>query len=110
MAGLGVVESEEAFYQTLLEKWKEYLHKIKSGKHLVEVLGHDLETVEDIKEHMEEIRIYLRGHNLFDIFYGAFKEQETELLKQYIEVAPREDFQDILDAVERFVYFESRVK
>ena len=110
MAGLGVVESEEAFYQTLLEKWKEYLHKIKSGKHLVEVLGHDLETVEDIKEHMEEIRIYLRGHNLFDIFYGAFKERETELLKQYIEVAPREDFQDILDAVERFVYFESRVK
>ena len=37
-------------------------------------------------------------------------ERETELLKQYIEVAPREDFQDILDAVERFVYFESRVK
>ena len=110
MVGLGVVESEEAFYQTLLEKWKEYLHKIKSGKHLVEVLGHDLETVEDIKEHMEEIRIYLRGHNLFDIFYGAFKERETELLKRYIEVAPREDFQDILDAVERFVYFESRTK
>ncbi|MBQ8233472.1 MAG: AAA family ATPase [Lachnospiraceae bacterium] len=110
MATLGVVESEEAFYQTLLEKWKEYLHKIKSGKHLVEVLGHDLETVEDIKEHMEEIRIYLRGHNLFDIFYGAFKERETELLKRYIEVAPREDFQDILDAVERFVYFESRTK
>ena len=110
MATLGVVESEEAFYQTLLEKWKEYLHKIKSGKHLIEVLGHDLETVEDIKEHMEEIRIYLRGHNLFDIFYGAFKERETELLKQYIEVAPREDFQDILDAVERFVYFESRAK
>ena len=109
MAELGVVESEEDFYQILLEKWKEYLHRIKSGKHLIEVLGHDLETVEDIKAHMEEIRIYLRGHNLFDIFYGSFKEQETELLKRYIDLAPREDFQDILDAVERFVYFESRM-
>ena len=57
---------------------------------------------------MEEIRTYLRGHNLFDIFYGRYKERETELLERYIELAPREDFADILAAVERFVYFESR--
>lgn len=108
MTKLGIVESEEAFYQILLEKWKEYLHRLTSGKHLQEVLGKDLKTTDDIKKHMEEIKIYLRGHNLFDIFYGKYKENETELLKQYIDLAPREDFKDILNALERFAYFESR--
>ena len=59
---------------------------------------------------MEPIKIYMRGHNLFDIYYGRYKEQETELLQRYIDLAPREDFQDILDAAERFIYFESRRK
>lgn len=108
MARLGVVESEESFYEILLEKWREYLHRISSGRHLREVLGQDLRTVEDVKEHMEEIRTYLRGHNLFDIFYGRYKEQESELLEHYLELAPREDFRDILEALERFPYFESR--
>ena len=108
MARLGVVESEEAFYETLLEKWKEYLHRIQSGRHLTEILGHDLECVQDVKEHMEEIRTYLRGHNLFDIFYGKYKDQETELLERYIDLAPKEDFQDIFSALERCPYFESR--
>ena len=80
MARIGIVEPEEQFYEILLEKWKEYLHKMKSGRHLTEVLGIELETVEDIKNHMEEIKIYLRGHNLYDI----------------------------LDAIERFIYFESK--
>ena len=57
---------------------------------------------------MEEIRSFLRGHNLFDIFYGRYKEQESALLERYIDLAPQEDFQDILDALERFPYFESR--
>lgn len=108
MAELGIVESEEAFYEILLEKWKEYLYRLKSGCHLTEVLGHGLETVEDVKRHLEEIRIYLRGHNLFDLFYGKYKDQEQTLLEQYIELAPREDFQDIFNALERFPYFESR--
>ena len=108
MAMLGIIESEEAFYEIFLEKWKEYLHRITSGRHLSAVLGRDLTSVEDVKMHMEEIRIYMRGHNLFDIFYGKYKEEETALLERYIELAPREDFQDILDAMERFPYFESR--
>lgn len=108
MASLGIVESEEAFYRIFLEKWKEYLYRIASGRRLMQVLGRGLETVEDVREHMEEIRIHMRGHNLYDIFYGRYKEQEKELLKRYIDLAPREDFQDILDALERFSYFESR--
>ena len=108
MTQLGVLPSEEAFYEIFLEKWKEYLHRLTSGKHLREVLGRDFETVSDVKAHMEEIKIYLRGHNLFDLFYGRYKEEETSLLKHYLELAPREDFQDILDALERFPYFESR--
>ena len=72
------------------------------------MIGRDFETVEDVKAHMEEIKIYLRGHNLFDLFYGRYKEEETALLKRYIDLAPKEDFQDILTALERFPYFESR--
>lgn len=110
MAQLGVISSEEEFYEIFLEKWKEYLHRIKSGKKLLEVLGRDLETAEDVKEHMEEIKIYMRGHNLYDIFYGRYKKEETQLLTRYIEIAPREDFRDILDAVDQFIYFENRKK
>ena len=72
------------------------------------ILGRGLESVEDIKQHMEEIRIYLRGHNLFDIFYGKYREQEKELLERYIDLAPKEDFADIFAALERFPYFEGR--
>ena len=96
--------------QILFTKWEQYLHRIKSGMHLVEVLGKDIQSVADLKEHFEEFKIYMRGHNLYDIFYGRFKEQETELLRKYVELAPREDFKDILDAIDSFVYFDSRRK
>lgn len=108
MAKLGVVEDEDAFYQTLFDKWKEYLYRLKSGKQFAEAVGKDMESPEDLKVHMEEFKIYMRGHNLYDIFYGPYKKQEGELLKQYIDLAPREDFNDILDAIDKFVYFESR--
>ena len=61
-----------------------------------------------MKEHREEIKIYLRGHNLYDIFYGPFKDREQEILKNYIKIAPRDDFRDILDAIDQFPYFDSR--
>lgn len=108
MYQLGVIPSVGAFYEIFLEKWKEYLYKIKSGKHLQAVIGRNIETVEDVKEHMEEIRIYMRGHNLYDIYYGRYREQENELLTRYVELAPREEFADILDSIDRFIYFESR--
>lgn len=110
MTEIGVVGSAEEFYEILFEKWKEYLHRLQSGRHLTEVLGHSLDSVQDVKDHMEEIRIYLRGHNLYDLFYGRFRKNEKEILKAYIQAAPRETFQDILDAVDRFVYFENRKK
>ncbi len=108
MAGLRVVESEEDFYQTLWEKWNSYLKKTKSGQNLRKVLGRDFTSREDLAAHMEEIKIHVRGHNLYDIFYGKYKKQENELLRKYLDLAPREDFQDILDAVDRFAYFDSR--
>ena len=108
MAQLGVIETPEEFYRILFGKWQDYLWRIRSGQHLTEVLGKNLESEEELISHMEEVKIYLRGHNLFDIFYGRYKEQERELLKRYIDLAPREEFQDILDAVDRFVYFDSR--
>jgi len=110
MAELGIVESEEAFWETLFAKWQQYLHRIVSGQHLREVLGKDIESVDELKANFETFKIYMRGHNLYDIFYGRYREQETELLRKYLEIAPREDFADILDAIDKFVYFDSRRK
>ncbi|MBQ4536931.1 MAG: AAA family ATPase [Lachnospiraceae bacterium] len=110
MVQIGVVESVEQFWEILFDKWKQYLHRIKSGVHLKEVLGKDLESVEELQAHFEEFKIYMRGHNLYDIFYGRFRGQETELLTKYLELAPREDFADILDTIDSFVYFDSRKK
>lgn len=110
MAQIGVIKSEDDFYRILFAKWKEYLHKLKSGQHLTEMIGHSLRDEQDVKAHMEEIRIYLRGHNLYDIFYGRYRKKEDQILRDYIQAAPRETFQDILDAIDRFVYFENRKK
>ena len=110
MAEIGILESEEQFYEIFLEKWKEYLYRLKSGQKLKEVIGKDLESEADVKEHMEEIKIHMRGHNLYDIYYGRYKQEEQEILTRYIDVAPREDFADILDSIDRFIYFESRKK
>ena len=110
MVKIGVVESVEQFWEILFDKWKQYLHRIKSGMHLKEVLGKDLESIEDLKAYFEEFKIYMRGHNLYDIFYGPFRGRETELLTKYLELAPREDFADILEKIDAFVYFDSRKK
>ena len=110
MVQIGVIDSEEAFYETLLQKWKSGLYRLRSASQLKRVIGTDLRTVEDIKKYMEEIKIYLRGHNIYDIFYGRFKKNEEEILKKYIELAPREEFADILDSIDSFIYFENRRK
>ena len=103
-----MIQSEEEFFEILFQKWEEYLHRLRSGRHLTEILGHSLSGPEDVKKHMEEIRIYVRGHNLYDIFYGRFRKNEEEILRAYIQAAPRDTFRDILDAIDRFVYFENR--
>ena len=63
---------------------------------------------QDLADLMEDFKIYMRGHNLFDIFYGRYREQEEEILTRYIEMAPRSEFADLLDAIDRFIYFDSR--
>ena len=60
---------------------------------------------------LENIKIYVRGHNLFDIFYGKYRgERETDILRAYIDAAPKSTFKDIFDAIDSFVYFENRRK
>ena len=110
MTELGIVKSEEHFWRILFSKWKKYLYKIKSGRIFQDKIGKKVETIEDIKEHFEEFKIYMRGHNLYDIFYGRYRDRENELLKRYLEIAPREDFKDILDTIDSIVYFNSRKK
>ena len=93
----------------LLDKFKSYLHKLASVKRMKEVTGLVIRTKEDLKRNMETIKIYVRGHNLFDIFYGRYKgDKETEILKAYIDEAPKSDFADILNAIDNFIYFMNR--
>ncbi len=110
MAAIGVVKSESQFWQILYSKWEQYLHKLSSAKRFVKAIGVPVNSVEVLKEHFEEFKTHVRGHNLYDIFYGRFRDRETELLKQYLDVAPREDFKDILDAIDSFMYFHNRKK
>lgn len=110
MAKLGIVESEEDFYHILWEKWTEYLSRLRSGKKFANALGRTPESEEDLKNNMELFKIHMRGHNLYDIFYGRYKKKEKQMLKQYIELASRDEFSDILDSIDNFLYFDSRKK
>ena len=110
MVKIGILDTVDDFYDILFEKWKEYLYRLKCGRHFTEVTGVDIRSAQDIRNHMEEFKIYMRGHNLYDIFYGRYKKREKEILKAYIDAAPRETFTDILKAIDKFVYFENRVK
>ena len=109
MTRIGVVKSVDRFYDILYSKYREYLFKLKSMKNMCERLGITIDSREDIIANMENIRIYVRGHNLYDIFYGRYKgEREREILNRYIEEADRDAFKDILDAIDSFVYFENK--
>lgn len=111
MAKIGVVKSTDEFYNILYMKYKDYLYKLPSVKRMIKNTGIRITSKEDIKEHLELFRIYVRGHNLFDIFYSKYRnDAETEILKRYIEEAPREVFQDIFDKIDTFIYFENRKK
>ncbi len=109
MTRIGVVKSVDQFYDILYSKYREYLFKLKSMKNMCERLGITIDSREDIIANMENIRIYVRGHNLYDIFYGRYKgERERDILNRYIEEADRDAFKDILDAIDSFVYFENK--
>ena len=111
MTKIGVIKNEDEFYNTLFKKYKDYLYKIGSVKRMIKATGIRINSREDIKRNMETIKIYVRGHNLFDIFYGRYhNDAQVEILQKYIDVAPRENFKDILDAIDSFVYFENRKK
>lgn len=109
MTKIGVVKSVDQFYDILYAKYKEYLYRLVSTKNMLEKLNITIETRQDIIDNMENIRKYVRGHNLYDIFYGRYKgEKENAILKAYIDAAPWENFDDIFDAIDNFVYFNNR--
>ena len=111
MAEIGVIKNEEEFYNILYKKYKDYLFRLNSFKKMQRNLDIRIKNKQDIKDNIENIKIYVRGHNLFDIFYGKYHgEDEQRILKKYIDAAPRQAFQDIFDAIDSFVYFENRKK
>ncbi len=111
MTKIGVVKSPEDFYNILYAKYRDYLYRLGSVKRMIKNKGIRINSKEDIKKNMELFRIYVRGHNLFDIFYGKYRnDAEQEILKKYIEEAPRDTFKDIFDKIDSFIYFENRKK
>ncbi len=111
MTKIGVVKSPEEFYNILYAKYRDYLYRLGSVKRMIKFTGIRINSKEDIKKNMELFRIYVRGHNLFDIFYGKYRnDAEQEILKRYIEEAPRDTFKDIFDKIDSFIYFENRKK
>lgn len=109
MKQIGILESEEQFFDILYSKYNDYLYRLTSVKNMQEKTGVVIRSKEDLKQNFENIKIYVRGHNLFDIFYGRYKgEKLDKLLEEYIKVAPRNTFEDILDAIDSFVFFESK--
>lgn len=111
MEKIGVLKDQEDFYNILYDKYRSYLYKLTSWKRMAKRFGLQFRSKEDLKKNMETIKIYVRGHNLYDIFYGRYRgDREKEILKKYIDAAPRECFADILQAIDSFVYFESRKK
>lgn len=110
MTKIGVIKSEDEFYNTLYQKYKDYLYRLPSFKRMIRTKNVRINNSRDIKENLEAIKIYVRGHNLFDIFYGRYRNNEDEIIKKYIDAAPRDNFKDILDTIDSFVYFENRKK
>lgn len=58
MAKIGVVKTEEEFYNILYKKFKTYLYKLPSVKKMCRVTGIRIKSKEDIKKNMESIKIY----------------------------------------------------
>lgn len=110
MTKIGIINSEESFYNILYGKYRDYLYKLNGFKKIQDIRHSKLKSKQDIKNNMELIKTYVRGHNLFDIFYGKYRKDEEQILKRYIDIAPREDFEDILSAIDKFFYFENRKK
>ncbi len=109
MTKIGVINNEDEFYTIFIKKYNDYLKRIPSMKRLIRTKNLRINNKNDVKANMELIKTYVRGHNLFDIYYGRYKgDKEREILRRYIDVAPRETFADILDAIDSFVYFENR--
>ena len=57
------------------------------------------------KQHIQSKLQEIDSRNL-----SFFKEEEERILRKYIDIALRENFADIFEAIDRFVYFENRKK
>ncbi|MDO5522322.1 MAG: AAA family ATPase [bacterium] len=111
MTKIGVVKSTDEFYNILFTKYKDYLYRLGSVKRMIKNTGIRINSKQDVEKNMELFRIYVRGHNLFDIFYSKYRnDAEQEILKKYIDAAPRDNFKDIFDKIDSFIYFENRKK
>lgn len=65
MAEIGVIKNEEEFYNILYKKYKDYLFKLSSVKRMLRTLNIRIRNRQDIKDNIENIKIYVRNAQSF---------------------------------------------
>ena len=60
MVKIGVIKSEEQFYDILYKKYKEYLYKLPSMKRLIRTKNVRINSKEDVKKNIEMMEFMLR--------------------------------------------------
>lgn len=61
------------------------LIQTRSTKRLIKNYNLRINNKNDLKQNMELIKTYVRGHNLFDIFYGRYRgDAQIEILKNIL--------------------------
>lgn len=58
-----------------MEKYKDYLYKLPSMKRMCRIKNVRISNKQDLKNNMENIRIFVRGHNLL-----IFSMEDTEMM------------------------------
>lgn len=75
---------------------------------MLEKLNITIETRQDIIDNMENIRNMLEDTTYMTYSMEDIRARKKCNSKAYIDAAPRENFDDIFDAIDNFVYFNNR--
>lgn len=108
---LELVRNEEQFYskiERLLESERVKIEKYfseKNSEERVRYIKDQLFNETDISQKLEDVKRYVRGHDLFGLF-GKLKYKTQE----YINLSSEEDFNEILTHLEKLTYFRDNKK
>lgn len=73
MVKIGILDTEDSFYDILFDKMAGISLPFEERPAFYRGNGRGHSEPSGIRENMEAFKIYMRGHNLYDIFYGRYK-------------------------------------